>query len=335
MDITLDVFKGDGFNAIAMTDWINKVPHTPKRIGAMGLFSEEGISTTSVMLEEQSGTLALIPNTPRSAPPNQNAHSKRVIRSLSVPHFPLEDTLMAAEIQNVRAFGSQGSLQDIETEVKKRLAEMRTKHDATLEYGRIGALKGLILDSDGATTIYNLFTEMGVTQDSTDFVLGTPATDLRAKCATVLRNIENVLGEDVYSGVQALCGDTFWDKLMAHAEFKNAYDKANDRGFFTDDKRFSGVYFQGIWWSNYRGKVGAITFVPAAEAYAFPVGVSGLYLTKFAPGNLVDAVNSKGLPVYAKQEIMKYGRGIDIYTESNPLSYVTKPKVLQKLTTSN
>lgn len=335
MDFSLDVFKGDGFSAITMTDWINKIPHVPGRLGSMGIFNSAGIRTTSVQIEEYDGTLALIPNTNRSAPPSQNKHAKRVIRNLAVPYFPLEDSILANELQDVRAFGSEASLQDIQTEVQRRLGEMRAKHDATLEYGRIGAIKGLILDSDGSTTIYNLFTEFNETQDSTDFVLGTGATDLRGKCATILRNIESELGMDSYVGVQCFCGNTFWDKLMNHAEFKTAYDKANDRGFFTDDKRFTGVYYQGIWFSNYRGKVGSVDFIPASEAFAFPVGVSNLFQTKFAPSNTVKGVNTIGLPVYAMQEVMKYDRGIEILTESAPLSYCTRPKVLQKLTTSN
>jgi hypothetical protein len=333
--VTLDVFKADGFNSITLTDWINRTPFVPGRMGKLGIFEEMGITTTSVQIEEYTGSLSLIANTSRSAPPNQHAHNKRKIRNLVVPHFPVEDAILAAEIQNVRAFGSSSELQAIETELQRRLGEIRRKHDATLEYGRIGAVKGIIYDADGSTVIYNLFTEFGLAQDSTDFVLGTTTTDVRGKISAVLRNIETELGMDSYTTVRAVCGDTFWDELIKHPDVKTAYDYANERGFFQEDNRFKGFYFNGIWFENYRGKVGSVGFIPASEAYAFPVGVPGLFKTAFAPANFVEAVNTPGLPVYAKQELMKYGRGIDLYTESNPLSYCTRPKVLQKLTTSN
>lgn len=335
MELTLDMFLGDGFSSISMTDWINKAPHVPGKLGASGIFASEGISTTSVAIEEYDGSLKLIPNTPRSAPPNQRSIAKRTLRTLTVPHFPLEGQLLAAELQNIRAFGSASSLQDVQTEVQRRLGEMRNDHDATLEYGRIGAIKGIILDSDGSTTIYNLYTEFGETQTSVDFVLGTSTTDLKAKTASILRAIELELGMDSYAGVQIYCGDTFWDKLVNHAIAKEAYDKSMDRGFFVDDKRFTGFYFAGAFWTNYRGKVGSVDFISASEAHAFPVGVNGLFKTVFAPSNTVQGVNSKGLPIYASQELMKHSRGVDIYTESNPLSYCTRPKVLVKLTTSD
>ena len=51
----LDIFSSSAFTMVALTDAINKMPYVPGRIGQLGLFREQGVSTTSVMIEEREG----------------------------------------------------------------------------------------------------------------------------------------------------------------------------------------------------------------------------------------------------------------------------------------
>ena len=51
----LDIFSSSAFSMVALTDTINKMPYVPGRIGQLGLFREQGVSTTSVMIEEREG----------------------------------------------------------------------------------------------------------------------------------------------------------------------------------------------------------------------------------------------------------------------------------------
>ena len=99
--------KWDLVDPLALTDAINKTPYVPGRIGQLGLFREQGVSTTSVMIEEREGSLNLVETTARGAPAIQNTTNKRKARSLVVPHIALADTILADEVQNVRAFGSE------------------------------------------------------------------------------------------------------------------------------------------------------------------------------------------------------------------------------------
>jgi hypothetical protein len=158
----LDIFGSSAFTMVALTDAINKMPYVPGRIGQLGLFREQGVSTTSVMIEEREGSLNLVETTARGAPAIQNTTNKRKARSRGAP-LALEDTILADEVQNVRAFGSESMLEGVQAVVNQRMSEMATKMDATLEHLRIGAIKGQILDADGSAVIYDLFTEFGVT----------------------------------------------------------------------------------------------------------------------------------------------------------------------------
>ena len=78
----LDIFSSSAFSMVALTDAINKMPYVPGRIGQLGLFREQGVSTTSVMIEEREGSLTLVETTSRGAAAVQHvATSARPARS--------------------------------------------------------------------------------------------------------------------------------------------------------------------------------------------------------------------------------------------------------------
>lgn len=330
----MDFFKdSNAFGMTTMTNAINKQPFVPGRIGSLGLFAEQGVPTTSIIVERKDGLLTLVPNTPRGAPGNPMQNPKAVVRSFMIPHFPVTQTVMAEEIQNVRGFGKT-TLETLQDYINSKSASMVPSLDATLEYGRIGAVKGIIYDADGSTAIYNLFTEFGISQTSVDFVLGTAGTDVNAKCLAVKRAVEDALGMAMYDRIHVVCGKTWFEKFTNHAEVKEAWKRWNDGQKLREDKR-RGFEFAGVFFEEYRGAVGAVDFVAASEAHAFPIGVPGLFETYFAPAPYMDAVNTPGLPRYFAQELMEFKKGVKLEAQTNPLSLCRMPEVLIKLTTSN
>jgi hypothetical protein len=56
------------------------------------------------------------------------------------------------------------------------------------------------------------------------------------------------------------------------------------------------------------------------------------FQTLFAPADFIETVNTLGLELYAKQEERKFGRGIDLHAQSNPLPICYRPGVLVKVT---
>jgi hypothetical protein len=46
----------------------------------------------------------------------------------------------------------------------------------------------------------------------------------------------------------------------------------------------------------------------------------------------METVNTIGLPYYAKQEELRMGKGIDLESQSNPISICTRPRAVIKLT---
>jgi hypothetical protein len=309
------------------------MPFVPGRIGQLGLFREQGVSTTAVMIEEREGALTLVETTSRGAPAVQHVPNKRKARSLTVPHVALEDTILADEVQNVRAFGSENQLEGVQAVVNQRLAEMASKMDATLEHLRVGAIKGQILDADGSAVIYDLFTEFGVSQHSEiDFDLdnATPAPGaVKKKCHDIRRKIEDELGVVPYDHIHAMCGPDFFDDLITHPEVEKAYERWLDGAFLRQGQARGSFEYAGILFEEYRGRVGSVDFTDAAKAYFFPVGVPGLFRQYNAPADFVETANTIGLPRYAKQAVdQQFARWVMLHVQSNPLPICTRPRVL-------
>lgn len=268
-------------------------------------------------------------------PMTANRTNKRKARSFVVPHVAIEDTILADEVQNLRAFGSDSNLEGIQQVVQFRLEEMSGKLDATLEHLRVGAIKGQILDADGVSVLYNLFDEFNVTQISEiDFDLdnANPAAGaVKKKCHTIKRKIEDELGAQPYDHIHAICGSNFFDDLISHPEVEKAYDRYMDGLFLRQGQARGSFEYAGIVFEEYRGKVGTVDFTDADKVHFFPVGVPGLFRQYNAPADFVETVNTIGLPRYAKQAIDdEFGRWVKLHTQSNPLPICTRPRTLIK-----
>lgn len=330
-----DVFKSDPFQMLTLTDSINKVPFLPGRIGRLKVFEEVGVPTTEIMIEERDGTLYLVEAQLRGAPPKQNRTSKRTARTFKTPHLPVGDRIIADEIQNVRAFGSDNQLEGIQLVIGQRTTTMSRSLDATLEHLRMGAIKGQILDADGSTILYDLFNEFGVSQHEViDFDLdnANPASGvLRKKCTQVSRMVSDELGAAAHAGIYCLCGDNFWDELTAHPEVRETFLNQQEAAQLREGLAYETFRYGGITFENYLGKVGNVEFIHADEAHFFPVGVPGLFKTYFAPANYAETVNTVGIPKYMKAALdPSFQKWVDLEAQSNPLPLCTRPKVLIK-----
>lgn len=346
MDHLADIFSGDAFSALSLSTAINLVPNQYGRVNELGIFSSEGVDTTMVGIEFEKGVLNLIPSTKRGTPAPKNKSGKREIKPFVIPHLPLDDMIYPSDIQNVKAFGAN-NLKTPESETAKRLESMARKHDITHEYLRCGALNGLIKDADG-TTLFNLFTEFGVTEKVVDFQLDQEATDVAAKCREVSGYIEDNLEGDTMIRVHALCSPEFFNALISHKSVKEAYVNfqgiagaaaaiANQNPLRNDVRK--GFQFQDIFFEEYRGKSNFLKknggtesrpFIPANDARFFPIGTTETFKQFNAPADWMETVNTIGQPKYAKVVPERGGRYVEVLSESNPLPLCLRPAVLVK-----
>lgn len=324
---SIDIFKNEAFSLTALTAAINAVPFKPGRLGESGLFQEDGITTTSAFVESYEGVLSLVPVVPRNSPAAPVQLGQRKALSFAVPHIPHADKLLADEVLGVRAFGTENELETIQNVVNRKLTAMRSNLEYTLEAHRVACLKGNYIDAGGVEQ--SLFTAFGVAQQTVDMGLDDSATPVRSKCLDVLECSEDALGGLGFTGVRVFCGKTFWRNLIEHKAVKETFLNTQMAASLRGDARME-MEFGGLVFERYRG-AGTVA-IGDNEAYAVPTEVSGLFITRFAPANYVETVNTLGLPIYAKQELMDMGKGVDMEAQSNPLNLCTRPRAIIKLT---
>ena len=326
----MDIFNDDAFSVVSLTKAIEDTPFVPGRVGQLGIFSEEGVSTTSISIEKIGSTVSLVPAASRGSSGRPMGNDKRQMIPFTATHLPQRASILADEVQNLRAFGSESEVETAQRLMNRKLAKMRRDLDTTIEYQRIGAIKGSILDSDGTTELLNLHTAFGTSVTSHNLVLGTAGTPVRNKVIEARRKMEAALGGLTYSGARVLCSASFFDALVGHAKVEAAFDRYMNGEFLREDQR-GGFYFAGVFWEEYRGQVGATKFIADGEAWMVPEGVPDLFVTNYAPADYMETVNTLGQAYYAKQEPKDFNKGIDVETQSNPIHICTRPAVPVKL----
>jgi len=196
----LNPFATDAFNMVALTAAINKIPNTYGRLEQLNLMAPTGVRTRTIIIEEMSGVLNLLPTQPVGAPGTVGTQGKRKVRSFVIPHIPHDDAVLPEEVQGIRAFGSESETEALANLMAMKLQNMRNKHAITLEHLRMGALKGVILDADGST-LYNLYTEFDITPKTVNFALTTNTTEVLLKVLEVKRHVEDNLKGEFMTGI--------------------------------------------------------------------------------------------------------------------------------------
>jgi len=321
------------FTYTELTRAINQFPVQWGRVGQMGLFRDEGLRTRSVTIEEQSGSLNVLPMHDWGGEGTTASKINRRTLAFPIKQTVHDDVIDPGDIQDVRGVGTE-ELNTVAAELARRLQRMRAKHDITLEWKRMGALKGLIANPDGSQAI-NLFNEFGIPQVSVDFLLGTATTDVLAKCAAVLNQIEDNLKGDTMTSVHALVSPEFYQKLIKHPNVVDAYKYHAEaaRRLGTDMRQ--GFDFGGIVFEEYRASIGGTRLIAANEGHAFPMGTNDTFATYYAPADFLETVNQRAKAFYAKQWEREGNRGLVLHTQCNSLPLCHQPAVLVKLTTSN
>lgn len=347
MGLLADVFSGDAFRMVNMTTALTLLPQIPTKLGDMGLFTDDPQLTNTVTVEEQDGILTILQTQPRGTRGNELRRPRRKMRAFAIPHIPEFDSIKAEDLIGVREFGAgpvdysgTGGVDDVTnleqqlrtwaTAINNKQQLMKNNIIATWEWHRASAIQGLTKDADGST-IYDWFAEFGVTQQSFpfDFTVS-PTVDVKVNSQKVCRAMQFALGNTPFTGIQVICGDNFWDAFISSPTVKEAYK--NWSNTFLQTQQRNGFMFADMYWMNYTAKLNGTDLVPTESARAIPLGVPGLFKQCNGPGNFVECVGTKGLPMYSKQRVDEWETAVELFMQSNPLFMATRPGALLQIT---
>jgi hypothetical protein len=293
----------------------------------------------NVGIDEKSGNLNLIPSAIRGGPAAQNKHSSRATRLLETPWFPLADTILAADFDGQRGFGSE-DFANVQDELSDRLVGLSRRHQNMQEYLRWTALNGTVKDGAG-NTMLDIFSEFSISRTTFDFDFGTTKT--RNAVRNVWRNFEANANGATITGVLVLASNGFWDAMMQQDEIATAYTNAttvanplrdDTRGDFT----FAGARFINVSHSySYEAPDGTVTSysaIPTNEAIVLPMSPAGSSIFKhyFSPAPFVGTVGKRAEEIYVSTKPLDHDQGVEILTGSASLPLCLRPKLLAKAT---
>ena len=149
---------------------------------------------------------------------------------------------------------------------------------------------------------------------------------------------------DVFSGIVIPMDRALFDRMMAHQEIIDAhsqYPSAQDplRNDVSDAWLYKGVIFRvelgrGTHHANDNTFV-TNKFIKANEGVGIPTGTHQTFRGYNAPADFIDTINHLGEPMYARTDVMKYNRGIDIHTQMNTLQMNLRPQTVARVFSSN
>ncbi|TKF76641.1 major capsid protein [Vibrio kanaloae] len=321
--------ESEKFTVSNLTASINNITMPPMRIAELGIFEERGIRTTTMSVEFKDGEIIIVPEKERGADGTHTEDRERKLFTFTAVHLPLEASIYADDIQNVRAFGSESELEQLDTLISDKQEDHRMSLDATIEYFRAGALTGKVLGAKG-NTIVDLHATFGITPSQVtneiDFTKPLRSQILKAKTDSK-KNQKGVKGRRYH----ALCSESYFAKLMDNEDFVKAFERAQEGAALRNDVS-GGVEWQGVTWEQYEDDINGKLIIPEGEARLFPTDKPKLFLTRFAPANYSETVNTIGLPYYSKSEPKRMGKGVDIESQSNVINICTNPLAVRRLT---
>lgn len=323
------------FTVQHLTAAINRSKVPKNRIAELGWFEERGITTTHADIELKDGKLIIVTEKARGEKGDSLAKADRDSKPFKCVHLPVTGAINADDLQNVRAFGQEyadgeGGEQWDEV-INEETTLMRQSLELTIEMMRMGALSGKVLGKAG-NVIHNFFEEFDLDEaDAKNVIDFAAAKGVRNQLAAALRESKKHQAGVKATKYRALCSASFMDALMEDEGFRKAYERYQDGSAFREDVR-GGILWDGVVWEEHTEELPDGTLmIPEGEARLVPENNSGLFLTRFAPANYAETVNTKGLPMYAKGKMQDFDKGIDLEAQSNPLNVCTSPLAVRHL----
>jgi hypothetical protein len=331
----LDIFNQDAFRTIAMSEAISKVDRVPSQIGDMNIFNEHGIRAETVMIESRDSSLSVIPTSKRGAPTAKRSTEKRQARDFRTVRVAKSDRIMASELAFIRQMGEESAVMGVQDEISRRLngpEGLLSELEMTLENMRLGAVQGVVQDSDDST-IYDYFSEFGISAATEiDFSLNDAADgafreNVEKSVVMPMRRLAKGLR---YPFVQALVGEQFWHDMMKNAEVRASYLAQVEARELRNGTMSEVFNYGGVRWEYYDGSDdGSSIAVDTNKVRFFPAGMSGAFETVFAPGESFADIGQVGLPVYVKViPDDKRDSFVDIEIYSYPLHIARRPDLL-------
>lgn len=336
MALVTDIFEQNGWGVIEFHEEIvDKIDHKPQVLGTLGLFEPIYSRSRAIAIADRARTLTLIPTSENGAPPEELIPKGAKVRLFQASRLAKGSTVYAIELAGVTALPFDDQTKEVVEEITDRTGQIIDDLELTWEHMRFGAVQGKVLDADGSTVLINWYSEWGISEPAEiNFALDVATTDVRKICRDLKRGMQRK-AKGVWTPatrVGALVGDTFFDMLVNHDQYKETR-KNNERSAELENiGGYSAVTFEGVTFINYRGTDDESSIAIGAEkARFFPIGARGAFKVGYAPASeFKPYLNKRGQPYVGMLLADPSGREEWDRTEvySYPIFIATRPEML-------
>lgn len=328
------------FTHTQLTDTINVLPNQFGMLDERGFFPDRPSSATVVEITISKFKINVLPVSERGAPARPNTPRRGDKIWMEIPHIKDMSVIKPSDIQDMLSLTNvPHAPMTFEEAFAQRLEEDRLKHDLTLEFMRMGALRGQIYDGE-LTLVHDLFEAFQVTKKEVDFELDDEETDVQAKCAEVISHVRANLKGEIMTGVESFVDPAFFNALVSHprvekfwVNWQAAANMANPErrergGQYGRVFEFGNILFQEYDAVTEDANGDPLPMIAEGEGHAYPAGTRATQVTHLAPADDIRFVNQPGRRIYMSPEILKHGQGIELQTQSNPLPIWNRPATL-------
>lgn len=316
------------FGVKALTDAINKLPATPTIIRELGIFKPDYRTTTSVNVAAKNGQLVLVEAVPRGTPGKPVKESLGGSQSFNMLHLPKNDIVLADDVQNVKAWGTENTAMTVADKVNDKLASMKADIEYTREHLMLGALQGKLLNADGATVLEDLYDRFGLKREIYNVKLSDKELAVGKILDTIKTKQGTKRGGEIVNGWTVLASPTFMQEFIYHPKIVDIYNRVQEAKVYRDGNTNVSFSHMNIDFVQYDHVFPNGVQIPEGEAIILPKGTTSTFREYFAPANLNGAVNTKALPYYASRVELPHGIGWDLYAQSNPLPLLLRPELV-------
>lgn len=316
------------YGVTPLTTAINKLPETPTIIRELGIFKADYRTTTFVQVAAKQGQLVLVEAVPRGTPGNPVKETLGDSQTFNMLHLPKNDIVLADDVQNVKAWGTENTAMTVAEKVNDKLASMKSDLEYSREYYMLQALMGKVYNADGSTVLYDIYQRFGLTRKTHTIKL----SDQALAVGKILDGIKTAQGKlrngEVVNGWTVLASPSFMQEFVYHPKIVDIYNRVQEAKVYRDGNTNVAFTHMNVDFVQYDHVFPNGVTIPDGEAIILPKGTVNTFREYFAPANLNGAVNTKALPYYASRVELPHGIGWDLYAQTNPLPLVLRPELV-------
>lgn len=320
------------------------------RIDNSGLFEEQGILATTHMYkvvdQEQTKMTKLTSRTERDA----MAVTKEKEKYVTFGSVSIKETggVHVEDLQNV-VTGLDMQSDSFQEALVKETGRLMNVAAANMEYIKVFATQGVILDPKDGATVTNMYTNTGTVRSTATITAGT-ADDIKASITAL---VNQVIALNGYNGnisyIEIPLGETAFNAIVNHPDFAAIYSLAYtglgnaalsqpilngttgmnqlDRYGFRREFRWENVLFTTYPQKFFRWDGTAVDAIAANKGWTIVHGVTGLYQTKYCPAPYVSQMGRAGQKWLGRSTGIVKDTHADVTIESHLIPFMTRPEM--------